>query len=83
MRSVILFFVINIIVVIDFFEALSMKTPWFGFAMAFGVWLIYLLKVSNSRSLKSIVINVKYHYDYMRLSHNQLISLKVISKLKI
>jgi hypothetical protein len=47
MRNVILFFVINIIVVVGFFAALSMKTPWVGFAVAFGVWLIYLWKTTD------------------------------------
>ncbi|MGF7028814.1 hypothetical protein L1283_005623 [Sphingobacterium sp. HSC-15S19] len=50
MRSVILFFVINIILVIGFFAALSMKTPWVGFTIAFGIWLIYLWKSTNSRN---------------------------------
>lgn len=47
MRSVIMFFVINIIVVIGLFADLSMKTPWIGFAIAFGVWFIYLWKSTN------------------------------------
>ena len=50
MRSLILFFVINIIVVIGLFAALSMKTPWIGFAIAFGVWLIYLWRVTKPRN---------------------------------
>jgi len=50
MRNEILFFVINTVVVIGFFAALSMKTPWFGFAIAFGVWLIYILKTTTPRN---------------------------------
>lgn len=35
MRNVTLFFVINIVVVIGFFAALIMKTPWIGFVTVF------------------------------------------------
>ncbi|EFK57044.1 hypothetical protein ACFU8T_07700 [Sphingobacterium spiritivorum] len=48
MKNVILLFVINIVVVIGFFAALSMKTPWVGFAIAFSVWFIYLWKSTNT-----------------------------------
>lgn len=47
MRYVILFFIINIVTVIGLFAALNMKTPWIGFAISFGVWLIYLWRVTK------------------------------------
>ncbi len=49
MRNIILFFVTGVIATIGLFAALGMKTPWVGFAIAFGGWLIYLWKVTNSR----------------------------------
>ncbi|WP_343570291.1 hypothetical protein [Sphingobacterium sp.] len=57
MINVILFFVINIVVVIGFFAALSMKTPWIGFAAAFGVWFIYLWRVTKQRDCVSVPKN--------------------------
>jgi|GEM_PF-389980 len=49
MRNIILFFVTGVIATIGLFAALGMKTPWVGFAITFGGWLIYLWKITNSR----------------------------------
>lgn len=50
MRTVIWFFITCIIATVGFFAALSMKTPWIGFAVAFGVWIIFIYKTTQPRS---------------------------------
>ncbi|WP_159729922.1 hypothetical protein [Sphingobacterium sp. 18053] len=42
MKNVVLFFITCIIATIGFFAALSMKTPWIGFGVAFSVWLLFI-----------------------------------------
>lgn len=50
MRSVFWFIIVNIVAFIGYIGALSMKIPWIGFSIAFGVWLIYLCKITNSKN---------------------------------
>lgn len=50
MRTVIWFFITCIIATVGFFAALSMKTPWIGFVVAFGVWIIFIYKTIQPRS---------------------------------
>jgi len=42
MRTIILFFITCIIATFGYFAALSMKNPWPGYAVAFGVWTIFI-----------------------------------------
>lgn len=49
MRTVFWFFVTCIIATFGFFAALSMKTPWIGFAVAFGVWIIFIWTTTKPR----------------------------------
>ncbi|SFC49758.1 hypothetical protein SAMN05421747_112129 [Parapedobacter composti] len=49
MKTVFWFFITCIIATIGFFAALSMKTPWIGFVVAFGVWLIFLWNTTKPR----------------------------------
>ncbi|TYP94448.1 hypothetical protein BC792_112112 [Sphingobacterium allocomposti] len=49
MKNVIWFFITCIIATVGFFAALSMKTPWIGFAVAFGVWFIFMWTTTKPR----------------------------------
>jgi len=44
MRNVILFIIINIVVVIGYFAALSMKNPLIGFTIVIVAWIWLLNK---------------------------------------
>lgn len=55
MRNIILFFVTGIIATIGLFAALGMKTPWVGFAIAFGGWSRVVLKISFFNTIEARV----------------------------
>ncbi len=42
MKNLFLFFLTCFLSTIGFFAALSMKSPWVGFSVAFGAWFLFL-----------------------------------------
>lgn len=49
MRTIIWFFITCIIATIGFFAALTMRTPWIGFAVAFSCWGAFLLGITKPK----------------------------------
>lgn len=49
MKNVICFFITCIIATVVFFAALSMKTPWIGFGVAFGIWFLFIWTTTKPR----------------------------------
>lgn len=49
MRTFLGFLVTCVIATFGFFGALSMKNPWPGFAVAFGVWIIFIWSTTSPK----------------------------------
>ncbi len=49
MKTAFWFLVTCVIATFGFFAALSMANPWPGFAVAFGVWLIFLWNTTTPK----------------------------------
>lgn len=49
MKNVFWFFITCIIATFGYFAALSMQNPWPGYAVAFGVWAIFIWTTTKPR----------------------------------
>lgn len=58
MKNVILFLITCVISTIGFFAALSMKTSWVGFVVAFSGWVVFIwITTILKKKLKSYKFN--------------------------
>lgn len=65
MRTIILFFITCIIATFGYFAALNMQNPWPGYAVAFGVWAIFIWTTTKPKR-KWFLLNKYQVYDIPR-----------------